>query len=223
MNIHDHLVFNSIPAWNVPALLQDVSDWTSLDAYKQNIRYPNDSLTNSLYYDLAEVEMRRSGPRAGSQAGPPHPANHLARNVDVTNFGVDRVRQRSLSVLDSTFQTTDAPALVADMNAGTVDAWLVHLGEGTAEDAPLEFGVLKNVCLLRSETVIIHGTALTSTELDELAVAGGKLIIAPTSNYLYYGATANVVGAEQRGITVSLRTDWSPGGKNLLASLKSLA
>jgi hypothetical protein len=88
----------------------------------------------------------------------------------------------------------------------------------------LEFEVLKDVCLLRSETVIIHGTALTPTDLDELAAAGGKLIIAPTSNYLYYGATADVVGALQRSITVSLSTDWSPAGdKNLLASLKSVS
>jgi 5-methylthioadenosine/S-adenosylhomocysteine deaminase len=233
MNIHDHIAFNTIPAWNVPALMQDVSDWTSLDGYKQNIRYPNDLLTNSLYYDLlpevgkyAEVKALAAATTSEQGSFPTSPGftNHLARNIDVTNFGVDRVRQRSLSVLDSTFQNTEAPALVADMDAGKVDAWLVHLGEGTAEDAPLEFGVLKNVCLLRSETVIIHGTALTSTDLDELATAGGKLIIAPTSNYLYYGGTADVVGAVQRGIPVSLSTDWSPAGdKNLLASLKSLA
>jgi len=233
MNIHDHIAFNTLPSWHVPALMQDVSDWTSLDAYKQNIRYPNEILTNALYYDLlpevgkyAEVKALAAGTTSEQGSFPTSPGftNHLARNVDVANFGVDRVRQRSLSVLDSTFQNSDAPALVADMDAGAVDAWLVHLGEGTAEDAPLEFGVLKDVCLLRSETVIIHGTALTPTELDELAAAGGKLIIAPTSNFLYYGATANVVGAVQRGIPVSLSTDWSPAGdKNLLASLKSLA
>ena len=233
MNIHDHLVYNSLPAWNVPALMQDVSDWTSLDAYHQNVRYPNEILSNTLYYDLlpevgkyAEVKALAAGTTSEQGSFPISPGftNHLARNVDLTNFGADRVRQRSLSVLDSTFQTMDAPALVTAMDAGTVDAWLVHLAEGTAEDALLEFGVLKNVCLLRSETVIIHGTALTPTDLDELAAAGGKLIIAPTSNYLYYGATANVLGALQRGISVSLSTDWSPAGdKNLLASLKSLA
>lgn len=58
----------------------------------------------------------------------------------------------------------------------------------------LEFQVLEDVCLLRSETVIIHGTSLTSADLDDAAAAGAKLIIAPTSNYLYYGATADVVG-----------------------------
>jgi hypothetical protein len=233
MNIHDHIAFNSLPAWDVPALMQDVSDWTSLGGYQQNVRYPNEILTNADYYDLlpeigkyAEVKALAAGTTSEQGSFPISPGftNHLARNVDLTNFGADRVRQRSLSVLDSTFQNTDAPALVADMDAGLVDAWLVHLAEGTAEDALVEFGVLKNVCLVRSETVIIHGTALTPSELDELAAAGGKLIIAPTSNYLYYGGTADVVGAVQRGIPVSLSTDWSPAGdKNLLASLKSLA
>jgi hypothetical protein len=233
MNIHDHLAFNTLPAWDVPALMQDVSDWTSLNAYQQYVRYPHEILTNSLYYDLlpevgkyAEIKALMAGTTSVQGSFPTSPGftGHLARNVDLTNFGVDRVRQRSLSVRDSTFQSTEAPALLADMDAGSVDAWLVHLGEGTAEDAPLEFGVLKSTCLLRSETVIIHGTALTPTDLDELADAGGKLIIAPTSNYLYYGGTADVVGAVQRGIPVSLSTDWSPAGdKNLLASLKSVA
>jgi hypothetical protein len=31
----------------VPALMQDVGDWTPLDGYKQNIRYPHDLLTDS--------------------------------------------------------------------------------------------------------------------------------------------------------------------------------
>ncbi|HEV8700818.1 MAG TPA: lamin tail domain-containing protein [Candidatus Polarisedimenticolia bacterium] len=233
MNIHDHITFNTTPAWDVPSLMQDVSDWTSLDGYRQNVRYPHDLLTEANYYDLlpevgkyAEVKALAAGTTTEQGSFPLSAgfSGHLARNVDVANFGVDRIRQRSLSILDSTFQTSEAPALVADMEAGGVDVWLVHLGEGTAEDAVLEFPVLKNACLLRSETVIIHGSALAPSELDDLAAAGAKLVIAPTSNYLYYGATADVPGAVQRGIPVSLSTDWSPAGdKNLLASLKSLA
>ncbi|HEV8336704.1 MAG TPA: lamin tail domain-containing protein [Candidatus Polarisedimenticolia bacterium] len=233
MNIHDHLTFNTIPAWHVPSLMQDVSDWTSLDAYRPNVRYPHDLLTDPNYYDLlpevgkyAEVKALAAGTTTEQGSFPLSAGftRHLVRNVDVANFGTDRIRQRSLSVLDSTFQSQEAPALVADMEAGAVDAWLVHLGEGSAEDAVLEFPVLKNVCLLRSETVIIHGSALTPAQLDEVAAAGAKLIIAPTSNYLYYGVTADAPGAVQRGIPVSLSTDWSPAGdKDLLASLKSLA
>jgi 5-methylthioadenosine/S-adenosylhomocysteine deaminase len=233
MNIHDHITFNTTPAWTVPGLMQDVSDWTSLDSYKQNVRYPHDLLTDASYFGLlpevgkyAEVKALAAGTTTEQGSFPLSAGftSHLARNVDVSNFGTDRIRQRSLSILDSTFQTQDAPALVTDMEAGNVDAWLVHLGEGTAEDAVLEFPTLKNICLLRSETVIIHGSALKSTELDELAAAGAKLVVAPSGNYLYYGATADVPGAVQRGIDVSLSTDWSPAGdKNLLASLKSLA
>jgi hypothetical protein len=232
MNIHDHITFNTVPAWDVPHLMHDVSDWTSLDEYQRMVRYPRTILIDSDYYDLhdevgkyAEVKALAAGTTATQGSFPLSSGytEHLVRNVGLTNFGADRVRQRSLSVLDSTFQNSEAPGLVAAMDAGEVDAWLVHLGEGTGGDAVLEFDVLENVCLLRSETVVIHGNAITSTQLDDLAAAGAKLIIAPTSNYLYYGATADVVGALQRGIPVSLSTDWSPAGdKNLLASLKSL-
>ena len=232
MNIHDHITFNTTPAWAVPALMQDVSDWTSLDSYRQYVRYPHDLLTDPSYYGLlpevgkyAEVKALAAGTTTEQGSFPLSSGftGHLARNVDVANFGVDRIRQRSLSVLDTTFQTQDAPSLVQDMEAGEVDAWLVHLGEGTAEDAMQEFPVLKDTCLLRSETVIIHGSALTATDLDEVALAGAKIIVAPVSNYLYYGATADVPGAVARDIPVSLSTDWSPAGdKNLLASLKSL-
>jgi len=232
MNIHDHIVFNTIPHWDVPGLMQDVSDWTSLDEYRTHVRYPNDILTDGSYYGLlpevgkfAEAKALTAGTTAEQGSFPTSAGftNHLARNVDLSNFGADRIRQRSLSILDSSF-TAEAQALVADMDAGAVDGWLVHLAEGTGEDALQEFQRLKDLCLLRSETAIIHGTALTAADLDDVAAAGAKLIIAPTSNYLYYGATADVPGAVQRGIAVSLSTDWSPAGdKNLLASLKSLS
>jgi hypothetical protein len=233
LNIHDHLPFNSLPTWDVPGLMEDVSDWTSLDDYQVHVRYPRNLLIDSDYYSLhaevgkyAEVKALAAATTAVQGSFPLSSGytGHLARNVGLTNFGVDRVRQRLISVVDSTFQNTGAPALVAAMDAGDVDAWLVHLGEGSGGDALLEFPVLKNVCLLRSETVIIHGEVLTPDELDELAAAGGKLVISPTGNYLYYGATGDVIGAVQRGIPVSLSTDWSPAGdKNLLASLKSLS
>ncbi len=232
MNIHDHIVFNTIPHWDVPGLVQDVGDWTSLDEYRTHVRYPNDILTDGSYYGLlpevgkfAEAKALAAGTTAEQGSFPTSAGftTHLARNVDLSNFGADRIRQRSLSILDSSF-TAEAQTLAADMDAGAVDAWLVHLAEGTGEDALQEFQRLKDLCLLRSETAIIHGTALTDDDLDGVAAAGAKLIIAPTSNYLYYGATADVPGAVQRGIAVSLSTDWSPAGdKNLLASLKSLS
>jgi hypothetical protein len=233
MNIHDHITFNPLPAWDVPQLMQDVSDWTSLDDYRRHVRYPQDILIDGDYYDLlpevgkyAELKALAAGTTAVQGSSPLSSGytRHLARNVDLGGFGPDKLRQRALSILDSTFQTVAAPNLVADMEAGLVDAWLSHLGEGTAGDALLEFDVLADICLLRSETVIIHGTALTASDLDDVAAAGAKLVIAPTSNYLYYGATADVPGAVGRGIDVSLSTDWSPAGdKNLLSALKNLA
>src|SRR5206468_10920005 len=95
MNIHDHITFNTIPAWYVPALMQDVSDWPSLDAYQQNVRYPHDLLTDPNYYDLlpevgkyAEVKALAAGTTTEQGSFPLSPGftHDLARNVDVANF-----------------------------------------------------------------------------------------------------------------------------------------
>ena len=71
MNIHDHISFNTIPAWDVPSLMQDVSDWTSLDDYQRFVRYPRTILIDSDYYDLlpevgkyAEVKALAAGTTA---------------------------------------------------------------------------------------------------------------------------------------------------------------
>ena len=230
MNIHDHIMFNTLPAWDLPDLMHDVEDWTKLSEYQEFVRHPHTILTD--FYKLkpevgkyAEVKALAAGTTSVQGSFPQSPGftRHLARNVDFGGFGADKIRQRALSILGY-FPSWDPCGLFDDMDAGEVDAWLVHLAEGTAEDAECEFARLRLLCLVRSETVIIHGTALTPAHLDEMAAAGMKLIIAPTSNYLYYGATADVIGAVERGITVSLSTDWSPAGdKNLLASLKSIS
>ena len=234
MNIHDHIAFNTDSGVERPG--SDAGRFGLDVARRLQAEHPlperdPDQLALLRPPAGGRQVCRGQGPRGGNDvragklpdlAGVHEPSRPQRRRHEL------RRRPRAPAIpIGPGFDVPDhgrARRSSTDMDAGAVDAWLVHLGEGTAEDAPLEFGVLKNVCLLRSETVIIHGTALTPTELDELAAAGGKLIIAPTSNYLYYGATADVVGAVQRGIPVSLSTDWSPAGdKNLLASLKSLA
>jgi hypothetical protein len=109
------------------------------------------------------------------------------------------------------------------MESGAIDAWLVHLLEGTDQVSRDEFDCLKAMGLVRKELVIIHGIALADEQLEEMAKVGAKLVTSPLDNLLYYGQTPNLVKAHQLGMNVSLGTDWSPAGsKNLLFELKVL-
>ena len=165
--------------------------------------------------------------------------NLLARNVDLSNFGRDRVEFRVQPI--GSLAAGTASSLRSRITNGTTTAWLVHLGEGRRDgDRPegsfssrAEFTTLKSLNLLNEAAVIIHGTGLEYADFVEMRNApdirltptadnpGAKLVWSPTSNLLLYGRTTDIWSAIRAGILISLGTDWSPSGtRNLLHELK---
>ena len=72
------------------------------------------------------------------------------------------------------------------------------------------------------ETVVIHGTALDSSQFEQMAEKGAGLVWSPISNLLLYGDTTDVVAADNAGVTISLSPDWGPSGsKSNLHELKT--
>jgi len=107
--------------------------------------------------------------------------------------------------------------------AGTTRRVFLHIGEGKASDpkAASEFAFLRTNNLVRSGVVIIHGTALSKSELREMAAAGMYLVWSPESNFILYGETAQILEALEAGVIVSLAPDWTiTGSDNVLQELK---
>jgi 5-methylthioadenosine/S-adenosylhomocysteine deaminase len=164
----------------------------------------------------------------------------LARNVESLHFGRQRVFSRVPAI--AAISANEQALVKGGMSAGLVDAWLVHLAEGVRDGDRLpgdpvssraEFDVLKAKGLLTDATVVVHGAGLEAADFAEMAGApparadgagdgrGAKLVWSPLSNLLLYGKTAAVYDAIAAGVTVSLGTDWTPGGSpNLLTELK---
>jgi len=101
----------------------------------------------------------------------------------------------------------------------------VHLAEGVRDgdrvpgdsfSSRAEFDTLKQLGLLTDRTVVVHGTALERADFKEMAAVGAKLVWSPLSNLLLHGRTTQVYDALAEGVTVSLGTDWTPGGSNTL-------
>ena len=109
----------------------------------------------------------------------------------------------------------------AQIDAGEVKALYVHLAEGTDERSRAELGGLIEIGLLTPATVIIHGTALTDDQLEQVRDAGAKLVWSPQSNLRLYGQTTSAAHALSLGIPVELGADWLPSGSpSLLDELK---
>ncbi len=142
----------------------------------------------------------------------------LVRNVDRRIFGAHRAR----SIIDlGRTPPADRVRLRQQIDAGDVNAVYIHLAEGVDARSHDEFAELKQANLLTPATIIIHGTALTPADLDEVAAAGAKLVWSPQSNLRLYGATTLAGEAIGRGIALALGADWQPSGSpSLLAEVK---
>jgi 5-methylthioadenosine/S-adenosylhomocysteine deaminase len=182
------------------------------------------------------------GGETSNEGALPNPATDglLARNVESPNFDRQQIQARVESI--DSFTGAPLAELLAQMKAGQVDAWIIHLAEGVRDgdrrpgdrfSSRGELATLKSKGLLTDMTVIIHGTALEREDFAAMRDAhsirsdgtddglGAKLIWSPLSNLLLYGKTTNVYEALAEGVLVSLGTDWNPSGsRNLLGELK---
>ena len=115
------------------------------------------------------------GGETSNEGALPNPATDglLARNVESPNFGRQRIQARVPSI--DSFTGAPLQELLAQMKAGEVDAWIIHLAEGVRDgdrrpsdgfSSRGELATLKSKGLLTDMTVIIHGTAL---ERDDFA------------------------------------------------------
>lgn len=157
----------------------------------------------------------------------------IARSIDVSqnDLAYDRIQTAATGVPPAPKNPpedsqTPADAVVANMDMGKTDAFLVHNGEGINQAALEEFAILRSATtipdgLLRHETVITHGTAFGKNEFEVMAAHSVKLTWSPASNVALYGTTTDIPAALKAGVLVSMGPDWSMGGsQNMLDELR---
>ena len=247
INLHDHPFFDALPMWQTPAshVQAAIGRPTGAEPYANRgqwrggspealrlVNNPATILDGFLLSDVikyGKVRMILGGTTTTDGGGSsPLYDTLLARNAESPNFGRQRIANRVDSI--GLMPPGDAEALAAAMQAGELDAWLVHLGEGVRDgdrrpgdpvSSRAEFADLKAKHLLTGATVIVHGVALEQPDFEEMAQAGAKLVWSPLSNMLLYGKTTSIYEALAVGVPVSLGTDWTPSGSpNLLTELK---
>jgi len=99
--------------------------------------------------------------------------------------------------------------------------FVIHLAEGTNQEAYKCFDKFKAAGLLKSNTMLIHGIALTKDNLKECAEAGTNICWCPKSNMFLIGKTLDLETCLEYGINVTIGTDSTMSGSiNLLEEMK---
>jgi cytosine/adenosine deaminase-related metal-dependent hydrolase len=258
IDIHDHPSFDAQPTWLPPSshALPSVGK-SGTDPYDNRYEWgatgspttppeqlrlivnPSEVLTDSLGLDLGREVNRYAQTAAllGGETMLEEGDGDVIRSVEHTGFpGPSRIAPSRVPSI-ATLSQSDLTSLLAAMQGGDVDAWILHLAEGVRDgdrrpgdpfSSRAEFTTLKADGLLTDETVIVHGTALERSDFAEMRAApsprtngtgddlGAKLVWSPLSNLLLYGRTTNVYDALAEGVLISLGTDWSPSGSRTL-------
>ncbi len=223
VDLHNHVAYNFIAPWAPPRLYGNRYQWADDASYAAAVKQPYNAVKNAGHLCQAQKygELRAlMGGTTTIQGSIGYSCqNGWVRNVESYVFCRDNIRQNVLPVKSIT--ASDAAKLVAQFDAGTTKAYLVHLAEGTDDSSRAELDTLRALGLLRKEVVAIHGTALSAAQLNEMGAAGMKLVWSPQSNEVLYGQTTDVPAALKAGLKVALSPDWTPSGtNNLLAELK---
>jgi hypothetical protein len=98
--------------------------------------------------------------------------------------------------------------------------WLVRAAEGALPALRDELDLLAAANVLRQNTVIVHGSALTAEDGPRLAAARASLVWCPESDRRLYGTTAPVGALRAAGVAIGLGSDApSTGARDALSNL----
>ena len=240
IDLHNHMHYNHIPLWDFDVHLSDSQkseeggytnryQWGNNWDYGPSITWMKNNVQDFNRWDMASEQMKYAEAQAvagGVTAVQGSPSSGtdswdsmLSRNVELYNFGQDGMY--TCAVCGAADDDYSGQHLIDKSNAGTLNAWFVHLSEGVDSSSKSEFDALYDKGLIMDETVVIHGTGMDQSQFNKMGQTGAGLVWSPFSNLVLYGDTTDVVAADNAGITISLAPDWGPSGtKNNLHELK---
>jgi len=226
---HGHVEYNHVPLADLGKRYQDRDQWPNAPLYRTLVKDPKNAVADAglTCEGIKHGELRALVGGTTAIQGTPalNCVQGLVRKVEQTNFCRDKVRQNVMDASGFTRGISGKPSFATsiqnDIKNGKLDAFAVHLGEGIDSHAEAEWGTIKSEGLAVSQLVVIHGAAFTAQDFLEMGQVGAKLVWSPSSNFILYGATANIPAALDAGVSVSIGSDWAPSGSaNLLAELK---
>jgi len=231
IDLHNHPEWNIFPPWEPPQRYGNRYEWRASPVYEQLVAEPEAKLAESLPLQTqlryAEVRSLVGGVTAIQGASSPDAATLTStiRTVDQEVFGTRIGRSMvDLPLGEGDPLMATLRANLADIEAGRVKAFYVHLAEGARDDPETlaEFAHLEKLHGLTPATVVIHGAGLTRSQLGDLRDVGAKLVWSPQSNLRLYGETTRAADALDVGVTLGIGPDWLPSGSaSLLAELRT--
>ena len=228
INSHDHLIGNWYPragkAKSYPNSDIWVEDMKSAPSYKErNKIWKNDNTYNlldekaQLLISLGVYKNLFSG-CAAVQDHIPNQKPQYYRKYPINI--IENYRQCHSITMGNWWGGKPAPEELADTEGKM--PFIIHLAEGIDEKSKSEFAKFEKENLLQPNTIIVHGIALTETEIKKIGKAGTSVCWCPDSNMFLIGETLAADKCLEYNVNLLLGTDSTmSGGINIFSEIRS--
>ncbi len=194
INIHDHLVGNWEPKGAPNRPYQNTSIWVK-DMKSSTSVLERNKFWESDLVDLTSndgIAMAMLGVYKNIFSGVTIIQDHIPKqkNEYYKNFPIQVVSEYRQGHSITLQNWWGGGKLTDEMKEthGEIP-FIIHIAEGTDEEAKLEFSELENMDLLKKNTILIHCTALTKPELKKVSDAGASIVWCPNSNVFLLNTT----------------------------------
>ncbi|MDX9869547.1 MAG: amidohydrolase family protein, partial [Candidatus Cloacimonadales bacterium] len=227
INSHDHLVGNWYPKSGTNAPYLNSHQWVEDNKISASMAERNKIWENSGKFDLMEKNaplLVKLGAFKNLFSGVSIVQDHGVQQDPAyyEMFPIEVVKDYAQchSITLGNWWGGDTPEEEMKKSKGRMP-FIIHLAEGLDDETKNEFTLLKKAGLLKQNTLIIHGIALTRSELDDIKAVGASVCWCPNSNNYLIGQTLDIMSCFEKGVNVVLGTDSSMTGSiNMLEEIR---
>lgn len=184
INAHDHLHVNAVPPLRAGAPFPNSYAW--IEAFQAHFHEPAVAAALRLPKALGMRHGALKNLLAGVTCVAHHDPWHTA--LDAADFPVALLRHFGWSyALD--WPDYGPPVRESFLATPATRPWMIHLAEGTDEQARAELATLDRLGCLAANSVLIHGVGLGERDIERIIEVGAAVVWCPASNRALLGET----------------------------------
>ena len=230
INAHEHLTYSNIaPQPASPVRYDYRNQWRKGLDGKPKITVAATQSAETVWFGAMRHALGGVGSISGDEGSPKAGVTRFLDKTDPLQGGLaSKAVDVSVFPLGDTSEPTGGAKACTDFkpqdSQATIDGddpYEPHVSEGVSARSHLEFTCLNGSAgaplnVVKKQTAMIHGVALTPADIASMASNGTGLVWSPRSNISLYGFTASVTTMARAGVQIALGTDWTPSGSTSL-------
>ncbi|GDX79807.1 hypothetical protein LBMAG42_16180 [Deltaproteobacteria bacterium] len=214
---HNHLQYNSLPRWEVPAEFEDRYDWQGDDRYDDFKDAYNDieDAYNCEIMKWAEAREIVHGTTSAVGSSGSGCIDRGVRNLD-EDADASHLESYDLSYssgnVDSSIEDGDGQYYNDKLASGSLDAVMNHVAEGRDGNVQGEIDTMLDAGMTGPGQVYVHATDASTEQLAQLGATQTGIVWSPRSNLVLYATTTPIEIADNLGVPWAIGSDWTPSG-----------